>query len=331
MTKFSFLILLITVLFTGCAQEQRMEAKGYTQGTTYSVIYYNQGNDLQYQIDSLLISFDRGLSTYQESSYISKWNRNEQVPLEQPAQFKEVLKRATEVYYNTGGAFDITVSPLMKYWFQQDWNTTQIDSMLVDSLRSNTGMQNVVLEGDDYVKLNLAVQLDVNAIAQGYSVDVVSRYLESRGVFNYLVEIGGEVRASGTKPDEQLWKVGIDKPADENLERELTMSVKLQDRALATSGNYRKFIEIDGQKYGHSLSPLSGYPAKTDVLSVTVIADDCMTADAYATAFMVLGFEKSKLSIGQESGLEAILIYSDGGKVKTWLSDGLTDFIVETE
>ncbi|MFT4545471.1 MAG: thiamine biosynthesis lipoprotein, partial [Bacteroidia bacterium] len=264
-----------------------MEAKGYTQGTTYSVIYYNHGKDLQYQIDSLLISFDRGLSTYQESSYISKWNRNEQVPLEQPAQFKEVLKQATEVYDNTGGAFDITVSPLMKYWFQQDWNTTQIDSMLVDSLRSNTGMQNVVLEGDDYVKLNLAVQLDVNAIAQGYSVDVVSRYLESRGVFNYLVEIGGEVRASGTKPDEQLWKVGIDKPADENLERELTMSVKLQDKALATSGNYRKFVEINGQKYGHSLSPLSGYPAKTDVLSATIIADDCITADAYATAFMV--------------------------------------------
>jgi thiamine biosynthesis lipoprotein len=145
------------------------------------------------------------------------------------------------------------------------------------------------------------------------------------------VEIGGEVRASGTKPDEQLWKVGIDKPADENLERELTMSVKLQDKALATSGNYRKFVEINGQKYGHSLSPLSGYPAKTDVLSATIIADDCITADAYATAFMVLGFEKSKLSIGQESGLEAILIYSDGGKVKTWVSDGLTDFIVETE
>ena len=219
----------------------------------------------------------------------------------------------------------------MNYWFEQDWKTTKIDSAIVDSLRSETGMNNVVFQNDEFVKLKPAVRIDVNAIAQGYSVDVVSRYLESEGIFNYLVEIGGEVRASGTKPDEKLWMVGIDKPADSNEERELTLTVRLKDRALATSGNYRKFVEIDGQKFGHSLNPQTGYPAKTDVLSATIITEDCMTADAYATAFMVQGFQQSKRMVEEENSLEAVLIYSDQGKVQTWISEGLPDFILEAE
>lgn len=308
-----------------------MHASGYTQGTTYSVTYFNNGQDLQYQIDSLLLTFDRDLSTYQESSYISKWNRNEHVPLEQPARFKEVLKRATEINDNTEGAFDITVSPLMNYWFAQDWNTSEIDSSIVDSLLGQIGMQNVVLEGVDYVKMNPNITIDVNAIAQGYSVDVLARYLESMGIFNYLVEIGGEVRASGTKPEEQSWLVGIDKPSDENLERQLSMSVKLNDRSLATSGNYRKFVEINAQKFGHSLNPKTGYPAKTDILSATVLADDCMSADAYATAFMVMGFERSKTLVEKEDALQAVLIYSDGSEIQTWSSPSLAEFIVEQE
>jgi thiamine biosynthesis lipoprotein len=308
-----------------------MHASGYTQGTTYSVLYFNNGLDLQYQIDSLLLSFDRVLSTYQESSYISKWNRNEHVLLEQPARFKEVLKRATEVNDNTDGAFDITVSPLMNYWFAQDWNTSDIDSAMVDSLLGQIGMQNVVLEGVGYVKVNPNIKIDVNAIAQGYSVDVLARYLESLGIFNYLVEIGGEVRSRGSKPEEQSWLVGIDKPADENLERHLTMSVKLNNRSLATSGNYRKFVEINGQKFGHSLDPKTGYPAQTDILSATVLADDCMSADAYATALMVMGFEQSKALVEKEEALQAILIYSVGKKIQTWSSPSLAEFIVEQE
>lgn len=321
----------LTILISGCENTIRMHAAGYTQGTTYSVTYFNNGQDLQYQIDSLLLSFDRELSTYQESSYISKWNRNEHVPLEQPARFKEVLKRATEIHDETDGAFDVTVSPLMNYWFAQDWNTSEIDSSMVDSLLGQLGMQNVVLEGMDYVKMNPNTTIDVNAIAQGYSVDVLARYLESLGIFNYLVEIGGEVRASGTKPGEESWLVGIDKPSGENLERQLSMSVKLNDRSLATSGNYRKFVEIDGQKYGHSLNPKTGYPAQNDILSATVLADDCMSADAYATAFMVMGFEESKTLIEKEEALQAVLIYSDGSEIQTWSSPSLEEFIVEQE
>lgn len=321
----------LTILISGCENTIRMHAAGYTQGTTYSVTYFNNGQDLQYQIDSLLLSFDRELSTYQESSYISKWNRNEHVPLEQPVRFKEVLKRATEIHDETDGAFDITVSPLMNYWFAQDWNTSEIDSTMVDSLLGQIGMRYVVLEGVDYVKTNLNTQLDVNAIAQGYSVDVLARYLEGLGIFNYLVEIGGEVRASGTKPEQQSWIVGIDTPSEENFEHDLSMSVKLKDRSLATSGNYRKFVEIDGQKYGHSLDPISGYPAKTDILSATVIAEDCMTADAFATALMVLGFEKSKAIISKDTSMDAVLIYSDDNDIKTWYSDGLNGLIIESD
>ena len=312
------------VFFAACSTDVRKEANGFTQGTTYSVIYYNDGTDIQYQVDSLLLAFDRVLSTYQESSYISKWNRNEHVPLEQPQLFKAVLKRSSEINQLSNGAFDITVSPLMKYWFENNWQVTQLDSSIIDSLKTFVGMKYVVFDGQDYDKSNPQTQLDVNAIAQGYSVDVVAHYLESLGIFNYLVEIGGEVRASGTKPNEENWSVGIDVPKEEISEtRELAMSVALNDQALATSGNYRKFVEINGVKYGHSLNPITGYPAKTDVLSATIIAPDCMTADAWATACMVLGFERSKELIEKTESLEGVLIYSTLSGVETWMSKGV--------
>lgn len=321
-------LIIVGLLFlTACSKQVRKEATGFTQGTTYSVIYFNDGSkDYQYQIDSLLLAFDRVLSTYQETSYVSKWNNNMAAGIEQPAMFKEVVERAKEIYETTDGSFDITVSPLMKYWFKNNWQVTKLDSSKVDSLMSFVGMENVVLQGREYVKPDSLTQLDVNAIAQGYSVDVVSRFLESEGVFNYLVEIGGEIRASGTKPNQEVWSVGIDRPSEGNLERELAMSVELKNRSLATSGNYRKFVEINGQKFGHTLDPRTGYPAKTDVLSATVLAEDCMTADAYATAIMVMGFEKSGALIEADEMLDAVIIYADlSSNVKVWnsLSDSL--------
>ena len=299
-----------------------MEASGYTQGTTYSVIYFNDGKDYQYQIDSLLLAFDRVLSTYQETSYISKWNRNETKDVEQPTMFKEVVQRSKEVHAETHGSFDITVSPLMKYWFERDWNTTSLDSAEVDSIMQFVGMNKVVKTNGIYVKSDPNIQLDVNAIAQGYSVDVLSRYMESKGVFNYLVEIGGEVRTSGTKVNDESWKVGIDKPTDDNLERELALTVELSGRSLATSGNYRKFTEVNGQKIGHALDPQRGYPATTDVLSATIIANTCMAADAYATACLTMGFEKAKKLIEVSKELDGILIYSVDNDVRIWNSKG---------
>ncbi|MBI1286383.1 MAG: FAD:protein FMN transferase [Flavobacteriales bacterium] len=316
----SILALAALVLF-GCAGATRKQATGYTQGTTYSIIYYTNGADVQYQIDSLLLAFDRVLSTYQKSSYISKWNRNETAGLEQPQMFKEVVNRALEINAATDGALDITVSPLMKYWFERDWSTSHVDSADVDSVLAHVGMNLIRLDGSDYVKIDSNVQLDVNAIAQGYSVDVVSRYLESLGIYDYLVEIGGELRASGRKPDGE-WSVGIDEPNEGSVSHEATISINLNDKAMATSGNYRKFVEIDGVKYGHSLNPRTGFPAMTDVLSATIIANDCMTADAYATACMVLGFGKAQKLVSENKELNGILIYSQGdGSVSTWKSE----------
>lgn len=324
-------IFLFAVLFTSCSDGVKMQATGFTQGTTYTVAYYNDGTDLQYQIDSLLLSFDRALSTYQESSYISKWNRNEHIPLEQPELFKTVLKRATEIFDKTDGALDITVAPLMSYWFENDWRVQDVDSLKVDSIMKHVGMKSVVLDGDDYTKTDPFVCLDVNAIAQGYSVDVLALYLESLGIENYLVEIGGEVRASGTKTDMEEWIVGIDLPEELSNERKMVGSIALVNRSMATSGNYRKFIEINGAKYGHSLNPKTGYPATTDILSASVLAEDCMTADAYATAFMVMGFERSKLFLANEPGLDVVLIYSNDAGTGIWVTPALEGQLIKQQ
>jgi thiamine biosynthesis lipoprotein len=160
-------------------------------------------------------------------------------------------------------------------------------------------------------------------------VDVLARYLESRGIFSYLVEIGGEVRAGAPKPNGDKWIIGVDKPDEANLSRNLALSIGLENLSLATSGNYRKFVEINGLKLGHTLNPITGFPATTDVLSSTIIADDCMTADALATACLALGFEKAKSLVEAESGVEAIFIYSDGEEVKTWVSAGAQGWIVK--
>ncbi len=317
------IVLLIGLLLFGCNSVERKQASGYAQGTTYSVIYYSNGSDIQYQVDSLLLAFDRALSTYQGSSYISKWNSNEVADLEQPQLFKEVVNRAKEIHEATDGALDITVGPLMTYWFGNDWNTASIDTAELNAIMQHVGMEKVFVENGTITRTDSALRLDVNAIAQGYSVDVLCRYLESLGISDYLVEIGGEVRTSGRKPDGD-WTVGVDSPDADGKEREVVISVQLKDAAMATSGNYRKYVEIDGVKYGHTLDPKTGFPATTNVLSATVIAKNCMTADAYATAFMVLGAEKAKAIITSNPDLEGILIHSneDGG-VETWMSEGV--------
>jgi len=315
---FPFFALLLLI---GCTSEIRKEAAGFTQGTTYKVIYFNNGQDLHYQIDSLLLSFDRVLSTYQHNSYISKWNRNEQTNLKQPTLFKQQLHLAININELTQGAFDITVSPLMKYWFENNWQSNAIDSLAVDSITKNVGMHYLNLKGENYVKTNPNVQLDVNAIAQGFSVDMLARYLENKGVYNYLIEIGGEVRGNGTKENDAPWKIGIDQPSgDGNPDRKLELTVELNNRSLATSGNYRKYVEIDGQKFGHSLDPATGYPAKTDVLSATVLANDCATADALATACMVMGLQRFKEFLHENSEFDAVLIYTDSLGVQVWQS-----------
>jgi thiamine biosynthesis lipoprotein len=207
--------------------------------------------------------------------------------------------------------------------------TTQ-DSIKIDNLLHFVGYKMLKLEGNKIIKAKPGIKIDFNAIAQGYTVDVLANYLESKGINNYLVELGGELKAKGKKENED-WKVGIDKPDEKASERKLEAVINLKNKALATSGNYRKFYEEGGQKFSHIINPKTGYPAQQNLLSVTVIANDCITADAYATAFMVMGLKKSIrfLEDNKDLKLEVYFIYDENGNWKTYASESLKKWIKE--
>lgn len=305
---------------------------GFTQGTTYHITYESKsGEDLKAAVDSLLADFDQSLSTYLPNSLISRFNKNEP-GLHADRKFTDVFIKSYEVYKNTDGAFDITVAPIVNALGFGTTDTLDVDSTMIDSLLQYVGMDKVKLQGDTLVKSDSHVTLDVNALAQGYSVDVVVNYLENRNIVNYMVEIGGEIRARGKNDEGQYWRIGIDKPVDGNNIPGTTLQsiVKLNNRSLATSGNYRKFYEKNGIKYVHTINPKTGFPVISNLLSATVVAKDCMTADAYATAFMVMGTERSIRFLKENHFLDAYLIYSDEkGNFKVFYTKGLKRYIVE--
>lgn len=311
----------MSLLFAACSPQQQRTATGYAQGTTYTIHYITEGPDLQYKIDSILAAFDRVLSTYQQTSYISKWNRNETIG-PQPKWFTELCKRSIDLSEKTHGAFDITIGPITSYFgFGAGKGAEKIDSATVNDLRQFVGYKLLAVNDSGITKTDSRVQLDVNAVAQGYSVDVMARMLEAAGINNHLVEIGGEVRAKGRKLNGEPWKVGIDEPtANGNPERSLATTVELNDRSMATSGNYRKAKEIDGKLYAHTFDPRIGYPITTDVLSATLFAPDAATADALATACMVMGFGPCKSMVETDPTLDAVLIYQEGQGMKVWRS-----------
>ncbi|MCF6241886.1 MAG: FAD:protein FMN transferase [Bacteroidales bacterium] len=331
MKKFVLLLIVILIIISSCSKKQTYyKLAGYAQGTTYHITY--QGSqEYSTEIDSLLHNFDLSLSTYIDNSIISRINKNDTTVI-LDSLFIEFFNKSKEVYEQSGGAFDITVAPLVNaYGFGFSKKST-IDSALINRLMQFVGMDKVQLKDGKLIKSDKRVMLDGNAIAQGQSVDYVSCFLESKGIENYLVEIGGEIRAKGLNPEGKFWRVGIDKPiehSDEN-NRELQAIIDLKDMALATSGNYRKFYEEGGVKYSHTINPKTGYPAKQSILSATIIADDCITADAYATTCMVIGLEKSKDLLKRLGNIEAYLIYPDPenpDKYKIYMTEGMKKMI----
>jgi thiamine biosynthesis lipoprotein len=233
----------------------------------------------------------------------------------------------------TDGAFDITVAPLVRAWgFGPDAHKNFTEAKR-DSLVKLVGMDKVSLVNGKLIKSDPRVSLDVNAIAQGFSVDVICRLFDNLGIKNYLVEIGGEVRAKGKK-DGKLWRVGIDKPVDNNMLPGETLQaiIKITDKAIATSGNYRKFFVEDGIKYSHHIDPRTGYTTKNTLLSISIIADECSMADGVATGCLVMGKEKARTFLSLHPEFEAFMVYSDDeGNFKTWSSDKLKDFISEEQ
>ena len=326
---------LVFVLFLTACQPKKSEyvkISGFAQGTTYNITYENSVNeDYSEAIDSILKSFDHSLSIYDSTSIVSRVN-NDDPTVEVDDWFVEVFNKSAEIAAVSDGAFDITVGPVVKAWGFANGPVAKHDSAHIDSLLQYVGMDKVKLEGRKVVKQYPQTKIDVNAIAQGYSVDVVCGFFEEKGIKNYLVEIGGEIRGKGTNAKDNFWRIGIDKPSDGNMMpgNELQAIVELKNKSLATSGNYRKFFVEDGVKYGHTINPKTGFPARNTLLSATVICDDCMTADALATAFMVLGVEKSKELLAKLHGVDVYFVYSnDLGEYELFSSEGMNEMIIE--
>ena len=301
---------------------------GVTMGSiVYNVKFKGGATILKEEIDQLLTDFNQSLSTYVSDSEISEFNQTGNFSYRSD-YFLPVLEISNEVFEATSGAFDPTIGPLVQAWgFGNGKQVPDLDSSMVDSLKSIIGFENVTY---DLLSVSMPVnyQLDFSAIAKGYAVDVIGEFLEREGVEDYLVEIGGEVRCRGLNDQLKSWSLGIEDPTVKKDVRKILAIVRLNNRSLATSGNYRNYYEKDGQLYAHIIDPRTGYTATHNLLSASVFAADCMKADAYATAFMVMGLEQSKKVLNQQSNLDAILVFRDvNGKLETYVSDGIKPFV----
>ena len=332
--KFTSLALIVILFLNACQTKKSEYTKisGFAQGTNYHITYENSKNeDYSNDIDSILKAFDKSCSMYDSTSIISRINNNDPT-VEADDWFIDVFKKSAEVSALSGGALDITVGPVVHAWGFGNAPIAKHDKAYIDSLLQYVGMDKVRLEGRKVIKKYPGVSLDVNAVAQGYSVDVISKFFEEKGIKNYLVEIGGEVHCKGTNAKDNVWRVGIDKPTDENVAPggQLQAIIELDNKSLTTAGNYRKFFVENGVKYGHTIDPKTGFPAKNTLLSATVVCDDATTADAWDTAFMVLGLEKSKELLKKLPGIEVYFIYSnEQGEYEVFFSEGLKKMIVE--
>jgi thiamine biosynthesis lipoprotein len=321
---------LISFSLISCSPaEKKVMFQGQTQGTYYAVTYFDtEGRNFQEQIDSILRAFDLSVSMWVPESIISRINGGDS--LVQPDDwFIDIFKRSQEIAAKTGGAFDCTVGPLVDAWGFGFKGKIKMDQAKVDSLLQYVDYRKVELDDRSRIIKPDGIRFDFNAIAQGYAVDVLGNYLALQGIRNYLVDIGGEVLGKGGKPDGQPWLVGIEDPTADSLsDRSINTRVKLMNKAMATSGNYRKYYEENGIRYSHAIDPHTGYPVRHSLLSVSVLADDCATADGYATAFMVMGFGKARAYVENEPGLEAFFIVDGGsGTFQTYATKGLEEII----
>jgi len=319
-------------LFSCTPQPEYAELNGLTQGTTYHIVVEKvPGLDimaLRQEIELLFTEIDNSLSIYNDSSVISAINENRSNLTD--TLFREVFRASLQIYSESGGLFDITIGPLVKAWGFGPDAIKRFDESMLDSLLALVGMDKVGLEGDRIVKADPDMFLDVNAIAQGYTVDLVADLIVRSGITHCLVEVGGEVRTVGDKHG-MGWKVGIDTPADGNYVpgADIQARIRLDNLALATSGNYRKFFVEDGIKYSHTIDPRTGYPVRHTLLSATLIAPTGAEADAWATACMVGGKDEAIAFIEKYDFLEGYLIYSDeDGIMKSWISEGLREMII---
>lgn len=325
-----------------------VRVEGKTMGTYYRVQYQDSlGRDFKKELDALLIDLNNELSTYIDTSTISRFNQAaesleiggaleliDEQTLEQTggdtllhSHFVRNLFRAQQVYEKTKGAFDPTVMPLVNYWgfgYTAKKPVTAVDSLKVKELQLLVGLNNVAHENGILYKSLPGVQLDFSAIAKGYAVDQLAAFLDAAGAVNYLVDIGGEMVARGNSQRGDTWKIGINTPHAEAGTEDYEVIVALNNQALATSGNYRNFYAFEGRKYAHTINPRTGFPELSTLLSASVFAPDCATADAFATSFMVMGLEEAFALATSMPELEACFIYGkEDGSLGVRVTPGL--------
>ena len=324
-------LIFIVCLLIGCkgldSSRSLIHNVGFAQGTSYSIKYMSS-EDYHHEIDSLLTVIDNSLSTYNTNSLMSQLNSGD-TSLLLDTHFVCVFKASQHISLLSDGLFDCTVAPLVEAWGFGPDDRQEVDSLYIATLLQQVGYQDLWLRGDSLLSNPQQKTMDFNALAQGYTVDVIAELLDSHLVSDYLIELGGELRAKGLNSRNKKWRVGIDKPSNEiDVNDRFQIILNLHNKSLATSGNYRNFYEKDGQIYSHTINPKTAYPVQHSLLSATVIADDCMTADAYATTFMVMGVEQTKDFLSKHPNLEAFLIFTDADKSwENWSTEGFKSLL----
>lgn len=325
-----FLIILIagTVIILK-KQPPFRTSEGFVFGTIYKITY-QYDEDLKSDIEAELQKVDNSLSPYNKNSIITHINHNEDILPD--TLFTHVFNLSQKISEETNGAFDITVAPLVNAWGFGFKNSIELDAATIDSLKQIVGYQHISLKDGRIVKDDERMMLDCSSIAKGFGVDQVARLLDSKGIKNYMVDIGGEVVVKGKNATMKRWRIGINKPIDDSLSinQELQTILEISDAGMATSGNYRKFYYKGGKKYAHTIDPRLGYPVQHSILSATVIAKDCTSADAYATAFMVLGLDSAKAFCDAHPELDAYFICAGkDDNYETYFTEGMKKYIVK--
>lgn len=318
---YPFLLLLIvgTVLILGRSRKENMTYhtnQGYVFGTTYKITYRSH-IDREAEIKDALQRVDNALSMFNDSSTISRINRNEPVIAADDTMFIQVFRRAMQISELTHGAFDITVAPAVNAWGFGFKNSEDITDQVIDSLKQITGYWKIREENGMIIKDDPRIMLDCSAIAKGFGCDAVASVLRADSISDFLVEIGGELVLSGKNAKGEEWNIGVNQPEEEPAGTTVLNTIlQMTDCALATSGNYRNFYEKDGVKYAHTIDPKSCRPVRHSLLSATVIASDCATADALATSFMVMGADSATAIVGRNPEIQAYLLVSSGDGIE---------------
>jgi len=325
-------LLVLTAIIIVIVRQQKtipfQHNTGFIFGTIYNITYQSD-DDLQTEIEGELKKVDESLSTFNKTSTISKINQGKDVKVDD--MFAEVFTLGENIAKETDGAFDMTVAPMVNIWGFGFKTGKEPSKAVVDSLRNIVGYQKIKMEKKHIIKQNPNTMLDCSAIAKGFGSDVVAKFLRQKGIKNFMIEIGGEIVTYGLNEKRVPWKIGVTKPVDDSLnnQQEIQTILNITNKAMATSGNYRKYYYKNGKKYAHTIDPKTGYPVQHNILSSTVFADNCATADAYATAFMVTGLDGAKKILAKHPELMAYFIYADqNGKNAVWYSPKLRKKIV---